>query len=99
MECFCFYLCLRLMGFAVPAGAGLLHIGIGLRATTTRCFNDWMFRHGHNQDPNQDLNASRKTRSQSSPKKGVPQKTMRPKKTILCVDDNEQTLSVRKFML
>jgi CheY-like chemotaxis protein len=24
---------------------------------------------------------------------------MRPKKTILCVDDNEQTLSVRKFML
>src|SRR6202161_3850780 len=26
-------------------------------------------------------------------------RTMRPKKTILCVDDNEQTLSVRKFML
>jgi CheY-like chemotaxis protein len=25
--------------------------------------------------------------------------TMRPKKTILCVDDNEQALSVRKFML
>ena len=24
---------------------------------------------------------------------------MRPKKTILCIDDNEQTLSVRKFML
>jgi CheY-like chemotaxis protein len=24
---------------------------------------------------------------------------MRPKKTILCVDDNEQSLSVRKFML
>jgi two-component system, OmpR family, response regulator CpxR len=24
---------------------------------------------------------------------------MRPKKTILCVDDNEQALSVRKFML
>jgi two-component system response regulator CpxR len=24
---------------------------------------------------------------------------MRPKKTILCVDDNEQTLSVRKFLL
>lgn len=24
---------------------------------------------------------------------------MRPKKTILCVDDNEQTLSIRKFML
>jgi two-component system, OmpR family, response regulator CpxR len=24
---------------------------------------------------------------------------MRPKKTILCVDDNEQCLSVRKFML
>jgi two-component system response regulator CpxR len=24
---------------------------------------------------------------------------MRPKKTILCVDDNEQVLSVRKFML
>jgi two-component system, OmpR family, response regulator CpxR len=24
---------------------------------------------------------------------------MRPRKTILCVDDNEQTLSVRKFML
>jgi two-component system response regulator CpxR len=24
---------------------------------------------------------------------------MRPKKTILCVDNNEQTLSVRKFML
>jgi two-component system response regulator CpxR len=26
-------------------------------------------------------------------------KTMRPKKVILCVDDNEQALSVRKFML
>ena len=26
-------------------------------------------------------------------------KLMRPKKTILCVDDNEQSLSVRKFML
>jgi two-component system, OmpR family, response regulator CpxR len=25
--------------------------------------------------------------------------SMRPKKTILCVDDNEQSLSVRKFML
>jgi two-component system response regulator CpxR len=25
--------------------------------------------------------------------------TMRPKKTILCVDDNEQSLSIRKFML
>lgn len=24
---------------------------------------------------------------------------MRPKKTILCIDDNEQTLSVRKFLL
>ncbi|HEY0308717.1 MAG TPA: response regulator, partial [Acidobacteriaceae bacterium] len=24
---------------------------------------------------------------------------MRPKKTILCVDDNEQALSVRKFLL
>src|ERR1700761_2615371 len=24
---------------------------------------------------------------------------MRPKKNILCVDDNEQTLSVRKFLL
>ncbi|HEY0757689.1 MAG TPA: response regulator [Acidisarcina sp.] len=24
---------------------------------------------------------------------------MRPKKTILCIDDNEQTLTVRKFML
>ena len=24
---------------------------------------------------------------------------MRPKKTILCVDDNEQSLSIRKFML
>jgi CheY-like chemotaxis protein len=24
---------------------------------------------------------------------------MRPKKTILCVDDSEQALSVRKFML
>lgn len=24
---------------------------------------------------------------------------MRPKKTILCVDDNDQTLSIRKFML
>ena len=24
---------------------------------------------------------------------------MRPKKTILCVDDNEQTLSIRKFLL
>jgi two-component system response regulator CpxR len=31
--------------------------------------------------------------------KGEVKKTMRPKKTILCVDDNEQTLSVRKFML
>jgi two-component system response regulator CpxR len=27
------------------------------------------------------------------------QENMRPKKTILCVDDNEQALSVRKFML
>src|SRR5580692_7052754 len=26
-------------------------------------------------------------------------RTMRPKKTILCVDDNEQILSVRKFLL
>jgi two-component system response regulator CpxR len=26
-------------------------------------------------------------------------KTMRPRKTILCVDDNEQILSVRKFLL
>jgi CheY-like chemotaxis protein len=25
--------------------------------------------------------------------------TLRPKKTILCVDDNEQSLSIRKFML
>jgi CheY-like chemotaxis protein len=24
---------------------------------------------------------------------------MRPKKTILCVDDNEQSLSIRKIML
>jgi two-component system, OmpR family, response regulator CpxR len=24
---------------------------------------------------------------------------MRPKKTILCIDDNEQSLSIRKFML
>jgi two-component system response regulator CpxR len=30
---------------------------------------------------------------------GEEQNTMRPKKTILCVDDNEQLLSVRKFML
>jgi two-component system response regulator CpxR len=27
------------------------------------------------------------------------QKSMRPRKTILCVDDNEQLLSIRKFML
>lgn len=27
------------------------------------------------------------------------EKTMRPKKVILCVDDNEQALSVRKFLL
>ena len=27
------------------------------------------------------------------------ERPMRPKKTILCVDDNEQALSVRKFML
>ena len=26
-------------------------------------------------------------------------KTMRPKKVILCIDDNEQSLSIRKFML
>lgn len=25
--------------------------------------------------------------------------SMRPKKTILCIDDNEQSLSIRKFML
>jgi len=31
--------------------------------------------------------------------KGVEATLMRPKKTILCVDDNEQTLSVRKFLL
>jgi two-component system response regulator CpxR len=31
--------------------------------------------------------------------KGEIQEHMRPKKTILCVDDNEQALSVRKFML
>jgi two-component system response regulator CpxR len=30
---------------------------------------------------------------------GAVRKTMRPKKIILCVDDNEQALSVRKFML
>jgi CheY-like chemotaxis protein len=30
---------------------------------------------------------------------GAVRKSMRPKKTILCVDDNEQALSVRKFML
>ena len=36
-----------------------------------------------------------------SPKGGVRQKRdpMRPKKTILCVDDNEQILSVRTFLL
>src|SRR6201999_2931798 len=33
------------------------------------------------------------------PHRGVVRRTMRPKKTILCVDDNEQALSVRKFML
>jgi two-component system, OmpR family, response regulator CpxR len=37
--------------------------------------------------------------SVTAPLKGEANKTMRPKKTILCVDDNEQTLSVRKFML
>lgn len=26
-------------------------------------------------------------------------RAMRPKKTILCIDDNEQSLSIRKFML
>ena len=31
--------------------------------------------------------------------KGVHYKTMRPKKIILCVDDNEQDLSVLSFML
>jgi two-component system response regulator CpxR len=31
--------------------------------------------------------------------KGDIQEYMRPKKTILCVDDNEQALSVRKFLL
>ena len=31
--------------------------------------------------------------------KGEIQDFMRPKKTILCVDDNEQALSVRKFLL
>jgi CheY-like chemotaxis protein len=29
----------------------------------------------------------------------LPGKKMRPKKTILCVDDNEQALAVRKFLL
>lgn len=29
----------------------------------------------------------------------LPGRKMRPKKTILCVDDNEQTLAVRKFLL
>jgi two-component system, OmpR family, response regulator CpxR len=35
----------------------------------------------------------------TDPMKGDFQDPMRPKKTILCVDDNEQALSVRKFML
>ncbi len=34
-----------------------------------------------------------------SPLCGGSQEAMRPKKTILCVDDNEQAVSVRKFML
>jgi two-component system, OmpR family, response regulator CpxR len=29
----------------------------------------------------------------------LPRREMRPKKTILCVDDNEQALAVRKFLL
>jgi two-component system, OmpR family, response regulator CpxR len=33
------------------------------------------------------------------PRSGAEGKFMRPRKTILCVDDNEQALSVRKFML
>ena len=32
-------------------------------------------------------------------KSGADSSTMRPKKVILCVDDNEQDLSVLKFML
>lgn len=28
-----------------------------------------------------------------------PEKTMKPKRTILCVDDNEQSLSIRKVLL
>jgi two-component system, OmpR family, response regulator CpxR len=35
----------------------------------------------------------------TTPLKGEIKELMRPKKTILCVDDNEQALSVRKFML
>ena len=35
----------------------------------------------------------------TAPWKGEFKDPMRPKKTILCVDDNEQALSVRKFML
>jgi two-component system, OmpR family, response regulator CpxR len=34
-----------------------------------------------------------------APPGGAEGKFMRPRKTILCVDDNEQALSVRKFML
>ena len=29
----------------------------------------------------------------------LPATTMKPKRTILCVDDNEQSLSIRKVML
>ncbi len=36
---------------------------------------------------------------QLAPQCGTEGKFMRPRKTILCVDDNEQALSVRKFML
>src|SRR6202158_4045916 len=30
---------------------------------------------------------------------GLPVRSMKPKKTILCVDDNEQSLSIRKILL
>ena len=36
---------------------------------------------------------------QPSPGAAKPGEYMRPKKTILCVDDNEQALSIRKVML
>lgn len=43
--------------------------------------------------------SSPKTRRKNLADCGLPVPPMKPKKTILCVDDNEQALSIRKILL